>query len=117
MDNRKFDLIVDKLFEKTEQEKLKWEKTADKDTFLTVLTDSSISVRQIANENPNWEEVIEPSYAFDFRNENGDIVDSVTVTKSNNEMYKKVEKTFDLARKQSLETDSIVDRILEQLAA
>lgn len=116
MDNEKFGLIVGKLLEKTQKGDLEWEKTTDKDTFLTVLKDIAISVKKVTVKNPSFEDVLEPPYVFDLRNENGDVVDSITVPKSNENKYDQAKEIFDLASKQSLKNDSIVDRILEQLA-
>jgi len=121
MDNQKFNLILDRLLEKTEGDKLEWEKTANRYTFLVVLEDSSISISL------NFDDAIEflnPTkfYTFDFRNGNGDIVESVDISKfsgtdKTTKEFEKAEKIFNLARSKSLRVDQTVDRILEQLAA
>ena len=110
MDKQKFNLILDGLLEKTVQEKLEWETTADKNTFLMVLKDSAVSIRQ------NYE-MTHISYTFEFRNANGEVVDSVTVFKVDRSEREKARRIFDLASRQSLKPDPTVDRILEQLAA
>ena len=118
MDNQKFNLFLDKLLEKTENKKLEWEKTADRDTFLVVLKDSAVSIRQDFNENFGFDEIINKwSYTFDFRDENGNVIESVTASKSDESQLKKAERIFEIARQQSLKSDQTIDRILEQIAA
>lgn len=109
MDNQKFNLFLDRLLEKTEQDKLEWEKTADRNTLLLVLKDSAISMTKVAGS----------YFSVDFRNDLGDVVDSVTVSilYANNEQLEKVKKLYELARRQTLKFDKTVDHILEQLAA
>ena len=113
MDNQKFNLFLDRLLKKTEQGKLEWEKTADRDTLLLVLKDSAVSIVhdiEYVSREKNYR-----GYHFDFRNESGDIVESVTV--SNKEEYEKAEKIYNLAQKQSPKINKTLDSILEQLAA
>jgi len=110
MDKQKFNLILDGLLEKTEQEKLEWETTADKNTFLLVLKDSAVSIRR-------GFEMTYIAYTLEFRNANGEVVESVTVLKADKSQLEKANRIFDSASRQSLKTDPIVDRILEQLAA
>ena len=113
MDKTKINLILDRLLQKTKEGKLEWEKTADRNTFLLVLEDSAISVTndiEYFSREGNYR-----SYRFDFRNEAGDIVESVAV--SDEEEYKKAENIFNLARQQSFRTDKTVNSILEQLVA
>lgn len=120
MDEKKFDLILDKLLEKTEAEKLAWKTTADKDTFLVALKDSSISLSQNIDHITDY---IKPKFfTFDFRNENGEIAESVNVTQdfdeeSRGENFNKAERIYDIVRSQTLKIDQTVDRIIEQLAA
>ncbi len=110
MDKQKFNQILDGLLEKTEQEKLEWETTADRNTFLMVLKDSAVSIRR-NTQTPYF------SYIFEFRNANGEVVESVTILKVDRSEREKARKIFDLASQQSLKPDPTVDRILEQLAA
>lgn len=119
MDDQKFNLVLDKLIEKTNEGKLEWETTANRNTFLAVLQDSAISINhtnQSANDFFDEYNV----YTFDFRNENGDVVESVAVTdvtEEDSEKYEKASQIFELARRQSLKIDKTIDHILEQLAA
>lgn len=121
MDDQKFKLILEKIMERTKEGKLEWKTTANRNTFLTVLQDSSISV---SYETERIEDFIgnEDIYIFDFRNENGEIVESIIVTRHNKagesvEEFEKAEIIYKIARNQSLKVDKTVDRILEQLAA
>ncbi len=111
MDNQKFKLILDKLLERTEEEKLEWKATANDNTFLVVLQDSSISVSYEFAELYNLE-----YYTFNFRNENGETVASVSLKKDEKE-FEKAQKIFNLARQHSFMNNKTVDSILEQLAA
>ncbi len=120
MDNQKFSLILEKLLERTEEGKLKWKNTANRNTYLVVLEDSSISISR----NFIDDEYLGPDefYTFDFRNGNGDIVESVDILKfigsdKPTKEFEKAEIIYKIARNQSLKVDKIVDRILEQLAA
>ena len=125
MDNQKFNLILDRLLEKTQEGTLEWKATANEDTFLLVLKDSSISISQINDHIPNLDEDsrIYPRlycyYKFDFRNENGETVASVNLTNSEADKkgVEKAEKIFELASQNSFLNNKTIDRILEQLAA
>jgi len=118
MDDQKFNLVLDKLLEKTKKGKLEWETTANRNTFLAVLQDSAISINHgYQSANDVFDEC--HLYTFDFRNENGDVVESIAVSDSteNSEKYEKAGQIFELARSQSLNIDKTLDYILEQLAA
>lgn len=122
MDNQKFDLFLDRLLEKTEQGKFVWEKTADRNTFLLVLEDSAVSVTFDFNAGADIlkaDTFIVKYYIFDFRDENGDVVESLKVSTKDEKdgSFKKAERIFKLARNQSLRPHQTVDRILEQIAA
>ena len=114
MDKQKLNLFLDRLLEKTKEGKLEWETTVNKSTFLVGLQDTAISVAKVSDD----------QYIFDFRNNMGDIVDLVIISKkdfpveefSENE-YGKAKQIFDLARQQSLKGEQTFERILEQLAA
>ena len=118
MNNQKFNLVLDRLLEKTVEGKLNWEKTAIRNTFLAVLQESTISITQEFE--PDADSTFETvSYTFDFRNENGEIVESIDVYDSieERENFEKAGQIFDLARQQSSTIDKTLDHILEQLAA
>jgi hypothetical protein len=119
MDNQKFNLVLDKILEKTGQGKLEWETTANRNTFLAVLQDSAISITRSFNDYDGLP--IHPSqfYTFDFRNENGDIVESIDIynSKEDRKNFEKANQIFDLARHQPSKIDKTLDHILEQLAA
>ena len=114
MDNQKFNLILDKLLERTQEGKIGWKTTANQDTFLAVLKDSSISIYHGYDEYELGE-----GYSFDFRDENGEVVASVMVLKegANEKEFENASKLFDLARQNSFMNNKTIDRILEQLAA
>lgn len=113
MDNQKFNLILDKLLERTEEGKLEWKATSNENTFLVVLKDSSISVSYEFDEYDGSQ-----CFIFNFRDENGETVSSINLTEQNDKKeVEKAEKIFDLARQHSFMNNKIVDRILEQLAA
>ncbi len=118
MDDQKFNLVLDKLLEKTKEGKLEWETTANRKTFLAVLQDSAISINHSYRD---ANDVFDASslYTFDFRNADGKVVESIAVFDSteDNEKYKKASQIFELARSQSLNIDKTLDHILEQLAA
>ncbi len=114
MDKQKLDLFLDRLLEKTNAEELEWQTTVSKDTFLVALQDTAISITKKSVDR----------YSFDFRNDMGDIVESVVVSEAEGATagfrsgkFDKAGKIFELAKKQSLKTNETVDRILEQLAA
>lgn len=117
MDKQKFNQILEKLLEKTEEGKLEWETTVNRDTFLTALKDTAISITQF---NDSY-------YLFGFRNEMGEVIDKFIVKNEKlnplaphinlSEDIEKASRIFALARQQSLKDKQIADRILEQLAA
>lgn len=117
IDDQKFNLILDKLLEKTEQGKLQWERTAAKNTFLIVLEDGSISISHTISDKHSFEEMLNGGiYTLNIRDQTGHIAESVEISKSNKNSVavEKTSKVFQLAKHQVNET---VDRILEQLAA
>ena len=111
MDNKKFDLFLDRLLEKTEQAKIEWESTASRNTFLAALQDSAISISR------STPVVANVYYEFDFRDENGDVVDSVVVSEFTSDRFDKTEKIYNLAVQQSQRINQTLDHFLEQLAA
>lgn len=117
MDNQKFNLILDKLLERTEEGKLEWKATSNENIFLVVLKDSSISISYEFDEYSGSQ-----YYTFNFRDENGEAVASMSLKKSpiesdkDGKEFEKAQKIFDLARQHSFINNKIVDRILEQLA-
>jgi len=113
MDDQKFNLILDKLLERTQEGKIEWKTTANQETFLAVLQDSSISI------NRGFGEYEGVGYSFDFRNENGEVVASVTLLQRTADIkeFEKASKIFDLAQQNSFMNNKTIDRILEQLAA
>lgn len=118
MDYKKTNLLVERLIERTKEGKINWESTANPNIYLAVLSDSSISIEpKMVNKSEFIGFNFAPHYVFDLRNENGDVVESIIVTKKNAEMFQKAEQIYELARDQSLMDDPIVDRILEQLSA
>lgn len=117
MDKNKFALLLDKLLEKTEKGKLNWEKTAEKNNFLLALEGSAVSVKSPFDEYSSFEQIIDNEYIFEFRDETGNVIDSINVDKSGKNEYLKAEKLFDLVYKELNNSDQIVDNILEQLAA
>jgi hypothetical protein len=110
--NEKFNLILDKLLQRTEEGKVEWKATADKNTLLAILKDSSISIQSGHDEYEAGE-----YYVFDFRNENGEIDASFSVTELDVDNLKKARKVVHLARESSFTKNKTIDRILEQLAA
>ncbi|MGC2238436.1 MAG: hypothetical protein WA584_19940 [Pyrinomonadaceae bacterium] len=119
MDNQKFNLVLDKILERTNQGRLEWETTANRNTFLAVLQDSAISIAQNFDDYDGDLPECE-IYTFDFRNENGEIVESIDVYDADEELnsFEKAKKIFELAKQQqSSKTDKTLDHILEQLAA
>ena len=114
MDEQKRNLFLDRLLEKTEKKELDWQTTIKNTTFLVGLKDTAISVTK---ENDEF-------YSFDFRDDMGNIVDLVIISKKDfpakefeDTEFDKAKKIFDLARRQSLKPEQTVDRILEELAA
>ena len=117
MDNQKFNLVLDRILEKTGLGKLEWETTANRNTFLAVLQDSAISITQ---DYDTYDEQFSAGefFTLDFRNENGDIVESIDIYNSEvGENFEKAKQVFELARQRSLKIDKTLDHILEQLAA
>lgn len=106
--NQKFSLILERLLERTKEGKLEWKSTADKNTFLVVLKDSSISIQ--GNEAYGL-----GIYEFSFRNEDGEIIQSVRIFHSDEE-FEKAQSLFNSIRRHALNIDQTLDHILEQLA-
>lgn len=103
MDNQKFNLILDSLLTRSEQNQLNWKTTGDQLTFLLALKDSSIS---IFNETG--------LIRFEFRNERGEKVEEHLLLYSDHD-FEKAQKLYDLARRKALNSDETIDRIIEQL--
>jgi len=109
MDSDKFELILDRLLQRTEEGKIEWETTADMNTYLLVLKNSAVSMSYLPDSH---------CYIFQFRNENGDVIESVNVHSGTTLLQ--AGKIFGLATEglQKIENaNKFVDSILEQLAA
>ncbi len=111
MDDRKFELILNRLLELSEDEKLNWKKTADPNTFLITLEGSSITI-----ETEFAEDYGGSIFIFQFRNEKGEIVESQSILGDNSAYFKNSERLFELAKRKALNSDKTIDRILQQLS-
>ncbi len=119
MERKKFEVILDRLLEKSMGGSLRWKSTSDPESFLLVLKDSSISVSHelgFDGEVDREEEYVN----FDFRNKDGEIVQTESVArigKKADPMFEKAVRIYSSARNEALRIDETVDRIIEQLAA
>ena len=111
MDNKKFEIILDSLLNRTRKDELNWKTTASTSKFLLVLNDSSIVIN---SDIPIlWQEIVE----FEFKNERGETVENVEVDSTKNEEnYEKASELYDLARRKALKSDDTIDKIIKQLS-
>jgi hypothetical protein len=117
MEKEKVNLALNNLLEKTEQGKLRWERTADKNTFLVVLEEGTISLSHTFPDRANFEQILDGGiYTMNFRDEKGEVIASVAISKSNtySAEFEKTATIFEMAKKK---VNQKVDRILEELAA
>lgn len=106
MDENKFEIIFNSLIERTENGELNWKTTASPSTYLLVLNDSSISI-----DFPTF-----GSFEFEFRNERGETVESVSISRDEDEeKFQKANKLWELARRKALKSDDTIDKIIKQL--
>ncbi len=105
MDDQKLQIILDSLLERTQKEELNWKPTASSGKYLLALNDSSITIS-------NHPFLV--GISFEFRNEKGEIVESVEVTPKTS-LHKKAVQLEDLVRRRALKSDEIIDRIIKQL--
>ena len=108
MDKKKFNLILDRLLQRTKEGKLEWEKTADVLTYLIVLENSAVSMSLL----PSID-----ALNFQFRNENGDVVESAIIDDT---VAPQAYSLFYLVAEKLNENENAektVNSILEQLAA
>jgi hypothetical protein len=108
MDEQKFKIVIDRLIKLSEIKELNWKTTGNPDTYLLVLKDSSISISSLYSED------IREAIEIQFRNEKGEIVETVLIT-NDNSLSEKANHLFSLARGKALNSDNLIDRILEQL--
>lgn len=103
MDNDKFEIILNSLLKRTQNDELNWKTTANSDTYLLVLNDSSITIG-------------DGDYyvKFKFKNEKGETVESVSIM-DNDENFSKAKELYDLIKRKALKTDETIDKILKQL--
>lgn len=109
MDDQKIELLLDRLTHQTEKGLLNWKTTGSEDTFLLVLKDSSISISTEFSD-----ELSMFSYVLQFRNKNGEIVENTYIFEET-PYYKDAEWLYELVRRQGLNSDGLIDSILEQL--
>jgi hypothetical protein len=107
MDEQKFKIVIDRLIKLSEIKELNWKTTGNPDTYL-LLKDSSISISSLYSED------IREAIEIQFRNEKGEIVETVLIT-NDNSLSEKANHLFSLARGKALNSDNLIDRILEQL--
>lgn len=106
MDNQKFEAILNRLLELSEEEKLNWKSTGNSYKYLLTLNDSSITISSL----------VESIVAFEFKNEKGETVESMTITRIDEKLFNKSIELYDLVRRKALNSDKTIDRILEQLS-
>ena len=111
MDSQKFEMILKRLLELSEEENLNWKTTADQNTFLLALKGSSISI-----ETDFAEDYGGNIFILQFRNERGEVVESMPIF-GDSIYFKSAEQLFGLARSKALNSDKTIDRILEQLSS
>ena len=96
------------LAKKTTENALSWQRTADGNTYLLSLRESSVSVQfQKASNGTSI-------YTLSVRNEKGEVVDSVRVGPGS-PRFKMVAEIFDVAKRNALKTDETIANVLEQL--
>jgi hypothetical protein len=104
MDSVKFNKILDKLLEQSEEGKIEWKKTASLHTYLLNLEGSSISILYFAG-----------TIIFSFRNENGETVEQKALS-SGNPNYPTAQKLYNLIDTKLSRAEQTIDRILKQLS-
>lgn len=106
MDENKFEIIFNSLLERTQKGELNWKSTASPSTYLLVLSGSSISIDFSSF----------GSLDFEFRNERGETVESVTMFRNEDEeKFQKATKLYELVRGKALNSNDTIDKIIKQL--
>ncbi len=107
MEKAKFDLLLDRLVDKTNKNELEWKLTEDRDTFLLNLNGNSIEVRNI----------LDHGFIVYVKKPNGNLIDYLTLSEDHSE-FDKVKQLYKLIESSVVsEKNMEIDQILEQLAA
>lgn len=103
MDDNKFEIILNSLLKRTQNDELNWKPTANSSIYLLVLNDSSITI-----------EGEQFFVNFYFKNEKGETVESRLIV-SSDENFSKASGLFEFVRRKALKSDETIDKILKQL--
>lgn len=110
MDDKKFEIILDSLLNRTLSDELNWKSTASSSKYLLVLNDSSIVIDRDKESSGGF------IFVFEFKNEKGETVESVDVAFSANMRFSKASSLYDLAKQKALNSNDTIDKIIKQLS-
>ncbi len=110
MDDKKFEIILDSLLNRTQSEELNWKSTASPSKYLLVLNDSSIVIDQDKVSSGGF------IFIFEFKNKKGETVEAVDVNFSAETRFSKASRLYDLARQKALNSNDTIDKIIQQLS-
>lgn len=109
MDNKKFEIILDSLLNRTQKGELNWKTTANTSKYLLVLNDSSIVIN---HDKGAFGELI---FIFEFKNERGETVEVMEVKSEHQKHFVIASELYDLAKQKALNSSDIIDKIIKQL--
>ena len=111
--DQKISRLVERLLEQTRDGRVRWEKTAERECFLSAFPDYTVLLRR-RDKPPNWlEHNVGPARTvLEIAGADGEVIDNV-----GDDAVKQLRPLYELARRQALNADKAVDEILSALEA
>src|SRR6266700_50910 len=114
MVNSRSVILVERLHERTLNNKLLWEKTVVPGVFQVVFGVHSIQVAK-REDVDSWGTVIGHSFSMEIYNEEGTLIEEIRAKDLEESASQKLEELYELARRQAMGVDKILDSLLSEL--
>lgn len=116
MSNPKFEKMIQRLIQKTDEGTANWQETSRPNVFALSLADFSVLLRQVDSE-----EAVGIDVLVEIVNKDGKVIDSVRDVDSvpefgdPHEWYKRMSDLYKAARRKAMGVDEALDKLLEEL--
>jgi len=107
-------LLVERLHERTLNNRLLWEKTVDVGVYQVVSGVHSIHVAK-REDRDSWGNLIGHDFALEIYDEEGTLIEEIGAKDLEASALEKLKELYELARRQAMGVDKIIDSLLSEL--
>lgn len=105
--------LINKIIERTNEDKIKWEPTSDSQKFLCKISSKTVVVRSYVYLNPEIGQDLS-CVSFEILDIMGELIDGVYVDETESD-YVKMSDLYDMARRNALRIDQTIRDLLDAL--